>query len=161
MILKFALAVSAVATPMVAADRPGTPAEIAAAAKSCAAAVSATSITEGRLVRDGWSLQSRPSDATGGQFRRAGVDMILTTAALPGANFCAIRARIAGESEFPAIANAVGKSLHAKNAMKTFAKLAAERPGEAYFDTRSHSVTLSAISVEGGPGIQISLLPKR
>jgi hypothetical protein len=74
---------------------------------------------------------------------------------------CAIRARTAGDDQFAAITKAVGKSLHARDAMQTYDGLAAKRPGEAYFETKTHNVTLSSARVDGGPGVQISIVAKR
>lgn len=149
------------ATPLVAADRPGEPAEIAAAVRSCASAVSAVGINESRLVRDGWKMQSRLPDTGGATWRRTGIDMILSTAALPGANFCAIRAQTGTDSGFAKIADVLGKSLHVKNTLQSLDRLSALRAGEAFFETARHTITLSARNTDGSSGVQISLLPKR
>jgi hypothetical protein len=134
-------------------------ADIGSAARDCAKAVSITGVKPVALLRSAWIEQFRSPENGTTTYTKTG--MIITTAALPGVNMCAIRARTAGDDEFAAITRAVGKSLHARDAMKTYDKLAAKRTGEAYFDTKTHSVTLSARPVDGGPGIQISLLPKR
>jgi hypothetical protein len=149
------------ATPLVAADRPGDPAEIATAAHDCAQAVSVSGINESVLVRGGWTIQTRSTDTGGATWRRAGIDMTLATAALPGANFCAVRARMPESVSFAAVARALGKRFHTNNTLKTLDHLSALRAGEALFDTARHSVTLSARAMDGNPGVQISLLPKR
>ena len=137
------------------------PAEIGSAAKSCAGAVSVAGVKPAGLIKAGWAQQSTSAENGAISYAKPGLAMTITTAALPGVNMCAIRARTAGDDQFAAITRAVGKSLHAKDAMQVYNSLAAKRTGEAFFDTSTHSVTLSARTVDGGPGVQISLVAKR
>ncbi len=136
--------------------RVSTASEIGKAAQNCAETVTMAGI---KPLRSGWVEKFR--SAENGSITYSKSEITLTIAALPGFNMCAIRARTMGDSQFGAITRAVGKSLHAKDAMQTWDSLSAKRSGEAYFDTKTHSVTLSATQLDGGPGIQISFLPKR
>jgi hypothetical protein len=149
----------AAAAPQVAPRLASGTADIGAAARDCAKAVSITGVKTAALLKSGWIEQSRSAENGATTYAKSGIT--ITTAALPGVNMCAIRARTAGDDQFAAITRAVGKSLHAKDAMQTYDSLSAKRAGEAYFDTKTHSVTVSARPVDGTPGIQISLLPKR